>query len=322
MSKLTTLRVVLLLIFCISCSDMSAPDSSLHVIGGRPVEPGSLIERSTAALLNESYQTICTGTLASRKHVITAAHCVGHRLDKQLFISFGTDVTNPAYIFQNALEVSRITLNPEFDNEKWQTAARIRSEVQSLEELLEALENNGVEEESMTLRYRSKMRNLRDQFNSLSGDLWSGDIAVLELVEPAPENYQAPAIVNEQHRLGPKTELIAAGYGRNTPMVKGTTLVSSDNAPRSGVLIKARLMLSRIDESDKLQFLTSPEDNAAACLGDSGGPLFESIGNQDLPTGLRLVGVINLGDCKKETVAADLTKYSKFLAETLNSLTN
>lgn len=84
-------------LLAVSCSQQAAntnvvSQSGEGIIGGKKVEDGTPVARSTVALYDSKVSALCTGTLITRNIVITAAHCVDPKDSSQLSVIFAKDV--------------------------------------------------------------------------------------------------------------------------------------------------------------------------------------------------------------------------------------
>ncbi len=88
-SYLSLSLISILLLF--QCSE-SPTKSELKIQGGGEVTHDNVLAKSTVALLDSQGQFFCSGTLITRRSVVTAAHCYEASKGQAIQISFGTNI--------------------------------------------------------------------------------------------------------------------------------------------------------------------------------------------------------------------------------------
>lgn len=104
-----------------SCGTNSQQTSDQKIVGGTEVESSDIVTRSTVALVNSRGQSFCTGTLITRMHVLTAAHCLVNYGTRRLYVAFGPKATRGNFAIERLRVANFFKTHEEFSPEAMQS---------------------------------------------------------------------------------------------------------------------------------------------------------------------------------------------------------
>ncbi len=270
MKKFTMGSILALLLAVLSAcapaeQNSTSADGADEIIGGQVVVPGSQLSKQVFMLYGISSEGafICTATLITRQHVLTAAHCVDNV--KRMYAVFAVDAVaklkkgNP----QNDPNIIQVSTGKVHDRWRGADGGKV----------------SGVD---------------------------AGDIAVLRLSKPAPEDMKITKLHSSPLRKG--QPLVAAGYG-----ISSGTLHTGSGLLRETKVLVAEPLVGRTE------FYIDQSNGRGICSGDSGGPSFiqSSFGE------LVQVGVTSRGDenCEKGGLYTLVPAYTSWVNLAVNALT-
>lgn len=105
------------------CGPQASPETSEDVsetliVGGTQVAATDAIVKSTVALVTPDGQPFCTGSLISKRVVMTASHCIEGYSEPALYVAFGTVAKNGYFARERLRSATTLT-----QHESYNTAA-------------------------------------------------------------------------------------------------------------------------------------------------------------------------------------------------------
>lgn len=102
--------------------DLSEP----AIVGGVQVSTTDVITKSTVALVAPDGQAFCTGSLLTKRLIVTAAHCLDGYTETAMYVAFGTVARNGSFVRERLRVVRAYAKHEAYDTEamEMETAAR------------------------------------------------------------------------------------------------------------------------------------------------------------------------------------------------------
>lgn len=90
--------------------------SNTKIVGGEEADADDEVTKSTVALVSPDGRQFCTGSLVTRTHVVTAAHCLAGYQDDSLFVAFGLKALPGEFAAERLRAAKRLAIHDEYSS--------------------------------------------------------------------------------------------------------------------------------------------------------------------------------------------------------------
>lgn len=281
-------------LFCLAaCTRPSDPSISLgdgkySILGGDLTPPESARYQSVVYIKVEGTLSGCTGIVLSKRHILTAAHCVANFEEKILTVNF--EDTDLKFVSG----VSKKLVHPRF--------------AEAMNDVMALIQNTHDENKDLPKNERSLL--VSRAFDKYPN--W-GDIAILETQTELPEKLKPVAFLDHS-KLDSGLNVLVLGFG----ITKPPSEVQDSDFVLPPALRETEIVVENPNFNETEVSLLQNQGKSI-CHGDSGGPgLIVDQGK------IYLWGVASrsledpLQTCKQKVVFTKVDAYKKWIMDSIN----